>query len=112
MTGCVVGHAMRKARTDIGNTRNLHEKFREFEGALAESNGFSPQRPGRKQFRIEDAHHGGAGARGANDGFSVLKDAQEALGAGTRIVPEPGIEGGLATAGLVFREADLPADSP
>jgi hypothetical protein len=89
-------------------------KFRKFIRALAQSDGFIVQRAFGflQQLGIKDAHHGGARAGGADDGFSVAEDAQKALRDGTRFIPEAGVEGGLAAAGLAGGKVNFAAKPP
>ena len=91
--------------------RDLDEKLGKFEHAFAELHGFAVERRAGQEFGVEIPHHRGARARGANHRFGRTKDADEAFGERTRVVPISAVERGLAATRLLRREIDFTADS-
>ena len=82
-------------------TRLPRQKFAEF--IRFGCQGQCPRLPGgivRQQARIFQAHHGGAGAAGEDDGFVRLKNGDGALGQPPRFLAQAAVEEGLPAAGL------------
>jgi len=98
MATAVHGDLPGEASAGIGDAEDIDEELGEFEDALSDSD---DSFIGIDVFE-EDAAHGGAGCRRADDPLVGLEGVAELVDDAASFFPVSGIEGGLAAAGLLF----------
>lgn len=111
MAGVVIGDTVREKCADVIDLGDFDEEFGKLEGAFGESGCLYAKWTRGQKLGIKHPDHCGAGAGRADDGLGVTKNANEALGDRTGLIPVPGIESRLAAAGLGFGEFEFVADA-